>query len=371
MPRKGENIYKRKDGRWEARYIHHYENGKAKYRYLYGNSYNEVKAKRLEELSKPSNMKVSAVKQLATLEEVCYLWLRERKTSIKESTFTRYTRTVERYILPNFGNHQLNKITNQSVNLFYDQFKGSLSEKTVNDILCVFKAIWRYGQDNGYPCCTWNLPKERVRKPPSVSIITPESRKQIETALLKYNNLVSMGIIFTLFTGIRIGEICGLRWGDIDLENGYAYIRRTVERIADLDTSSKQKTKVIISEPKTENSVRIIPLPAFLTEYIREYRQSDEKYLLTATAKHTEPHTYYMRYKTFLRQHNLGDYTYHELRHTFATDCIDKGFDIKSLSEILGHANVNTTMNLYVHPTLQMKKKQMDMLVPASYSPSK
>jgi len=115
----------------------------------------------------------------------------------------------------------------------------------------------------------------------------------------------------------------------------------------------------------------MIPLPKDLMDYIRGFKMRENDYILTASPKHTEPQTYYSRYKTFLRQHNLGDYTFHELRHTFATHCVDMGFDIKSLSEILGHADVSTTMNLYVHPTLQMKKRQMDMLTMHRYSPSK
>ena len=193
-------------------------------------------------------------------------------------------------------------------------------------------------------------------------VLSPDILKRIESIIAKQNNLVTLGIIFTLFTGVRIGELCGLRWGDIDLINGYVHVRRTVERIANLDDKMCGKTKVIVSEPKTENSIRIIPMPNFLIEYIKKFREKDDKYLLTATTKFTEPSTYYSRYKTFLRQNNLGDYTFHELHHTFATQCVDKGFDIKSLSEILGHSNVTTTMNLYVHPTLQMKKRQMDML---------
>lgn len=371
MPRKGENIYKRVDGRWEARYIHHYEKGKAKYRYLYGNTYTEAKAKRQAELSMPENMIITSVKGLATLEDICVLWLQIKKNTVKESTYTRYVRTVEKSILPGFETQQLIKIDSTALSLFYDALSKRLSEKTVSDIMCIFKSIWNYGFENGYPCCHWNPPKSKSNKTTEVSIIPPESRKDIETALFTHNNLVSLGIVFTLFTGVRIGEICGLRWGDIDFENGYAYIRRTVERIANLDKSSAKKTKVIISEPKTENSMRIIPLPTFLVEYIKKFKTNDDKYVLTASTKHTEPHTYYTRYKNYLRKYNLGDYTFHELRHTFATECVDKGFDIKSLSEILGHADVSTTMNYYVHPTLRMKKRQMEMLSRTNYSPSK
>jgi len=370
MPRKGENIYKRKDGRWEARYIHHYENGKAKYRSVYADSYSEVKAKRQEELAKPENMRVSAVKQLGTLNEICTLWLNSRKSKVKESTYTRYARIVNNYILPGFESDKLIKIGNQEICAYIDKLKETLSDKTVSDIRCVFVSIWTYGVENGYPCCNFNLPKEKGKSNHIITVLPPETRKKFELAALKYNNLVSLGIVFAMFTGIRIGELCGLKWGDIDFENGFVKIQRTVERIADLDSDSR-KTKVIISEPKTENSVRMIPLPKDLMDYIRGFKMRENDYILTASPKHTEPQTYYSRYKTFLRQHNLGDYTFHELRHTFATHCVDMGFDIKSLSEILGHADVSTTMNLYVHPTLQMKKRQMDMLTMHRYSPSK
>lgn len=371
MPRKGENIYKRKDGRWEARYIHHYENGRAKYRSVYGSSYYEAKTKRIEELSKPDVLRISVAKQSARLEEICRLWLHSHKTSVKESTYTRYVRTIDKYILPLFENSKLVKICNSTVDSNFNLLKSELSAKTVADIRCVFKSVWKYGRENGYPCRELKFSKDKTKTGSGVCVLSPDILKRIESIIAKQNNLVTLGVIFTLFTGVRIGELCGLRWGDIDLINGYVHVRRTVERIANLDDKMCGKTKVIVSEPKTENSIRIIPMPDFLIEYIKKFREKDDKYLLTATTKFTEPSTYYSRYKTFLRKNNLGDYTFHKLRHTFATQCVDKGFDIKSLSEILGHSNVTTTMNLYVHPTLQMKKRQMDMLTMQSYSPSK
>ena len=370
MPRKGENIYKRKDGRWEARYVHHYENGKAKYRYLYGKSYKEAKLKRQAEITKSETVGVSIVKRFAMFDEVCGMWLLSRKQSVKESTFTRYFRIVDRYLLPELGGLEILSINSDAVNRMSQALGSNLSAKTVSDIMCVFKSIWKYGRDNDYPCNELDLSKNKVKSTHEITVISPAARIQIEQALFQHRNRVSMGIIFALFTGVRIGELCGLKWGDIDFENGYSYIRRTVERIADLDESTPNKTKVIISEPKTENSLRIIPLPSFLLEYIKSYRLSNDRYILTGSVKHTEPHSYYMRYKTFLNKYNLGDYTFHELRHSFATQCVDRGFDIKSLSEILGHSNVNTTMNLYVHPTLQMKKRQMDTLAPVCYSSS-
>lgn len=315
-------------------------------------------------------MRVSTIKQLATLDEICMLWLNGRKPNVKESTYTRYVRIINKYILPGFCIHKLAVIDFAVVNLFFSNLKKRLSDKTVSDIRCVFLSIWTYGRENGYPCVSLSLPKEKVKSNHSITVLPPETRRKFELAVLKYNNLVSLGILFAMFTGIRIGELCGLKWGDIDFENGFVSIQRTVERIADLDSKSR-KTKVIVSKPKTENSIRTIPLPQDLINYIKEFKLSGDIFVLTASAKHTEPQTFYARYKTFLKKHNLGNNTFHELRHTFATECINKGFDVKSLSEILGHADVSTTMNLYVHPTLQMKKRQMDMLTMTSYSPSK
>ena len=371
MARKGENIYKRKDGRWEARYIHHYENGKAKYRYLYGASYTEVKYKRLEEITRNEKINVSKIKRFAVFDEICNKWLNARKNDIKESTYARYLSIINLYIIPTFKNQKLISINAEKHKKLYESLKSRLADKTVSDIMCVFKSIWKYGKENGYPCCEFTLPSVKVNHTRKINTMPPKTLEKVEFALMKDISTVNAGIILALFAGIRIGEICGLKWGDIDFDNGFICIRRTVERIHNSDYRSQLKTKVVISTPKTDNSARIIPLPVFVMEYLEKLRKSDEKYVLTSSTKNTEPHTYYSRYKTFLRKNKIEDYTFHELRHTFATQCVEKGFDVKTLSEILGHADIKTTMNLYVHPTLQMKRKQMELLKLSGYSPSK
>ncbi len=379
MPRKGENIYKRKDGRWEARYIHHYENGKVKYRSLYADTHAEARLRRQDQLSAPENYLAKGSKKLGTFAEIANLWLGEIRMTVKESTYTRYYRTVETYLLPRLGDERLVKIDLSRMNGLIHEFlttggqrRKGLSAKTVSDILCVWKSIWNFGGKRGYPC-RLDLkglfhPQKSTSK---INILSEDSQKEIEMELLRSGDLTSLGIVFTVFTGIRIGELCGLTWGDIDLKNGVAYIRRTVERIADLDSAKVRKTKVIVSEPKTEHAVRSIPLPKFLTAYLLERKTHSDCYLLTGTSKFIEPHNCYMRYRRFLARNGMEEYSFHALRHTFATRCIEKGFDIKSLSEILGHSNVATTMSLYVHPTMQMKRSQMELLMPEFLSPSK
>ena len=377
MPRRGENIYKRKDGRWEARYIHHYEEGKAKYRYLYGKSYAEVKIRQQEAMAQTEVNGASIVRKLGTFEEITNLWLGTVKGSVKESTYTRYHRIAKIYLIPVLGTEKLIRIDASRINRMIQdmlstggQRQQGLSSKTVCDILCVWKAIWHFGSLKGYSCPELNGIHFPQKKMPLVEILPSDTFAKIEKQLLCSEDSFSLGILFTLFTGVRIGELCGLRWGDLDLQNGIAHIRRTVDRIADLNPSSGRKTKVIISEPKTDNAVRSIPLQKFLVEILSMRKERDDCYLLTDTPKWMEPHTCYTRYRRYLEKNGIGDYTFHALRHTFATRCVEQGFDIKSLSEILGHSNVTTTMTYYVHPTMQMKRSQMELLTPDFLSPS-
>lgn len=374
MARRGENIFKRKDGRWEARYIHHYENGKAKYRYLYGSSYREVKQKKLEE--QQNGREETASEQLMPVFSVlASSWLADIKVSVKESTYTRYHRIVTRYLVPVVGNESLHAMdTRRFIGLQQELTEHGgkdgtpLAQKTVSDILCVAKAILRYGRELGYLCPEIGRIKCIKRRKKEISVFPEEKRLRLERNLLNSGDRDSIGILITLFTGIRIGELCGLQWGDIDFDSGVINVRRTVERIADLDPSTPGKTKVIVSEPKTENAERNIPLPSFLLERLYACRQPEAYYILTGNINYTEPHRVYIRYQKYLSRNGYGEYTFHALRHTFATRCVELGFDIKTLSEILGHANISTTLAIYVHPSVQQKKAQMERLTPVNIS---
>lgn len=371
MARKGENIFKRKDGRWEARYIHHYENGKAKYRYVYGRTYAAAKAKRNAEQAAPEPPRSVKSRRDITFAALADEWLLDKKTDVKESTYTRYHRIVTQYLLPLLGGEALEQLDQRYLNSLTGTLleRGgasgrALSPKTVTDILCVLKAVLKYGSENNFPCRSIGRLKYPQKKRKQVEILSGEGRRKIERCLQESGDTIILGILFTLFTGVRIGELCGLRWSDIDFENATVSISRTVERIADLNPHSARKTKVILSEPKTESSVRVIPLPDFLLTYLERHRRSGDCYFLTGNRNYTEPHQYYVRYQKYLKQNAIGEYTFHALRHTFATHCVEKGFDAKSLSEILGHSSITTTLSVYVHPSIQQKKAQMEKLTP-------
>ena len=190
MPRKGENIYKRKDGRWEARYIHHYESGKAKYRSVYADTYAEARVRRQEQLSTPENYLAKGSKKLGTYAEIANLWLGEIRMTVKESTYTRYYRIVETYLLPKLGEEKLVKIDLTRMNSLIQEFlttggqrRKGLSAKTVGDILCVWKSIWDFGAERGYPCPDLKgllRPQKSISK---IKILSEDSQKEIEKEL--------------------------------------------------------------------------------------------------------------------------------------------------------------------------------------------
>ena len=370
MARKGENIFKRKDGRWEARYIRFYENGKAHYRFLYGHTYYEAKSKKRTEQSLDFLGRGSVPLQHVTIDELAKLWLADVRASVKESTYTRYFRMVDKYITPLIGHYDISKFDSVMLNQFTDSLlrdggRGRpLSSKTVADIIYLIKQIIKFARYNGYSLREIEYTRNPQRSGKKVEVFSSTERRLVEIVTLQSWDKTSLGIFIALFTGIRIGELCGLKWGDIDFNEGVISINRTIERISDLDDMSRKRTKVVVAEPKTSKSQRIIPLPSFVMEHLYKFRGPAESYIITGRSIPTEPHCFYMRYKNFLQKYELGNYTFHALRHTFATMCIEAGFDTKSLSEILGHSNVSTTMGIYVHPTLEQKREHMEKLNP-------
>lgn len=369
MARRGENIFKRRDGRWEARVAEYRENGQKAYRSLYGSSYTEVKAKKEEYLSHMCGGRPPAARKTVAFSWLADCWLASVKSTVKESTYTRYYRAAHSYLMPQFGKYAIARLDSAAIDRFKDELLtvggrrgGGLSEKTVIDILSVLKFILIYAAKEGYPTLSTSLIRAPRRKKREMQTFPSEKLNQLEDILLKSDDNISLGILLTLHTGLRNGEMCGLRWEDVCFNSKTVRIRRTVERIADLDPLTPRKTKVIVSEPKTDSSRREIPLPHVLCRYLKARRSDPETYILTGTDKPCEPHTLYVRYERFLRRHGFEGYTFHALRHTFATRGIEAGVDVKSLSEILGHSDVTTTLRCYVHSSIEQKRRQMEAM---------
>lgn len=176
-------------------------------------------------------------------------------------------------------------------------------------------------------------------------------------------NLTKFGVLLCMYTGIRIGEVCALKWESIDFSEGILSIRETLQRIQVMDVGACKKTKIVITEPKSKKAIRDIPLPGFVLEYATSLKQNPKSYILTGCSdRYIEPRSLQYTFKKYTKECGLTDVNYHALRHTFATRCIELGFDVKTLSELLGHSSVNITLNRYVHSSMDTKKTNMKRL---------
>ncbi len=373
MSKKGENIYKRKDGRWEGRYIRSYgENGKPRYGYVYAATYREVKQKLEERKSCVEDVQIGDIPRFnMSYGEVLNAWLQSVRINIKESTYARYFRLIETHIRPALGKYPVCKISTQLVEgVIRDQLnsgrldgKGGLSPKTVTDILTIIKSSMEYAKYNGFDIICDLRRLTIKKKDQEMRVLTQAEQSALVNVLLEDTDRYKFGVLLSLYTGIRIGELCALRWEDISIPTATLKVRKTMQRIQDTDVATTTKTKVIVTEPKSQCSVRDIPLPQFIVDIAEKFVDHPKAFVLSGDKnRYIEPRTMQNHFKAYVKESKIEDANYHALRHTFATRCIEVGFEIKTLSEILGHANVNITLNRYVHSSFDLKCANMNKL---------
>lgn len=370
MPRKGENIYKRKDGRWEGRYVKGRNGKKAIYGYVYSKSYSEVKKqlilKRAEYALEENKPSASAMRD-ALFSELSEMWLRSIQASVKESTWIKYRNILKCSIVPRLGNTNLSEIDYSVVSALCNDLMESggkdqsgLAAKTVADALSLTKAVIKYASRMKYMTDRTALDVSVKVKNAPLRVLSVQEQQILLSELAEELDFTGLGIYICLFTGIRVGELCALTWDDISLENNMIHIHRTMQRIQ--TPGSEKKTAILIAEPKSQCSIRDIPIAGTLREKLMQ-QAAKEGYVLTGNKnRYVEPRTMQNRFKAIVERCGIRDAHFHTLRHTFATRCIEVGFDVKSLSEILGHANVSITLNRYVHPSMELKQKNMDRL---------
>lgn len=297
------------------------------------------------------------------LSEIVALWKEDKKQYVKRSTFSAYTLLIENHILPSFGNKTLIEEQNVQSFVFQELDKG-LSHKTIKDILIVLKMILRFGVKNKlieYRQIDIKFPTERDKH--SIDILSRSHHRQIMEYIKSHFTFKNLGIYICLSAGMRIGEICALTWEDLDIENGIIHVQKTIQRIYIIEDNRKH-TEIILDTPKTKNSIREIPMTRDLLKMIRPLKKvvNDRFYVLTNEATPTEPRTYRNYYKQFMQTLGLPAMKFHGLRHSFATRCIESKCDYKTVSVLLGHSNISTTLNLYVHPNLEQKKRCMEQM---------
>ena len=292
-----------------------------------------------------------------TINEIIEDWKKEKAKYVKESTMSAYNLIITNHILNEFDKKDINSFNNNDVQEFIDKkIRKGLSEKTCRDILIVFKMIYKYSVKCGYSnVVIFDIvfPTKRVSN--KLEVFTKEEENKIIEYIKSNFTFQNFGIMICLYSGMRIGEICALKWSDIDIDNRILKVSKTLQRIYDKST----KTKIIIDSAKTVNSNREIPLADALYKIIKPLYKILNKdfYVLTNSIKYTEPRTYRNYYSEILDIVKVKKIKFHGLRHTFATRCIEAKVDYKTLSVILGHSNISTTLNLYVHPNYEQKKK--------------
>ena len=297
--------------------------------------------------------------------DISTLWKEEKRKFVKLSTISAYAVILENHLLPTFGNKVI-VITEQEVQQFVLlKLDAGLSPKTVKDFLIVLKMIYRYGvKINEFQHCDWDIKYPNVQENKALEVLNITNHKKLMAFVSDNFTFRNLGILMCLQTGMRIGEVCALQWGDIDLQKGVVSISKTIERIYIIDSEVKH-TELIISSPKTQNSHRDIPLSKTLLQLLRPLKRivNDKFFIITNEEKPTEPRTFRNYYKTVLRTLNIPPLKFHGLRHSFATRCIESNCDYKTVSVILGHSDISTTLNLYVHPNDEQKKKCIDKML--------
>lgn len=353
MARRGENIRKRKDGRWEGRFVRE-KDGIKSYHSVYAKTYSGVKQK----LSAAKNQEIKnagSPSSKQTLNDISKMWLAEVESCRKYSTYRKYKDIYEYYIEKPLGGQTIEELAPEKVAKI---LPFELSGSTHNSIYCVLNQIIYYG------ACHYGSPLVKIqrvstyKKANHVQILTHPEQKKLLKYLYQNMDSYKLGIVICLSTGLRLGEICALRWEDIDIYNKCLHVQRTIQRVREEGT--EKKTRLLEGSPKTQSSKRQIPVSDHLLAVMLPYRCT-HGYVVNGSEP-MDPRTYQNKYQSYLRDADLPKTHFHVLRHTFATNCIENGADVKSVSEILGHSTVNITLNKYVHPTMDTKRNHLNSL---------
>ena len=351
------NIYKRRDGRFEGRvYLGKTDSGKRRYRSYYGTNEMEVIEKYTAEktVSEPCLTKM-------TVKEMVHEWLTAVICRIKESTAANYSMKIENHIIPAFGEIDCGALKSKDIHAFINKkLSEGLSARYVSDIIVLLKSVMKYAaREYGINNVTEDisLPKKNN---PLVRLLTDREQTVLKQHIDSCRDTTSLGAAFSLYMGMRIGEICALRWEDIDLEKRILTVSRTIRRIQTDDPNNK--TKIVISTPKSESSRREIPIPDSMMSFLQEKTGKAADYILTGSDKPLEPRSMQYRFARLLKRLGFPSVHFHSLRHIFSCRALASGTDVKTLSELLGHGSTELTLKFYAHSSLNRKIECMNLI---------
>lgn len=298
------------------------------------------------------------------ISEIVKLWREDKKQYIKKSSYAAYMLLIENHLLPVFGDCEV--IEEAGVQAFVlKKLEQGLSQKTIKDMLIVLKMILKFGAKNKWmEHNQFDIQYPTQRENPQLEVLSRTNQKKIMNYIQAHFTFRNLGVYICLSSGMRIGEICALTWDDIDVNTGIVSVRRTIQRIYTVEDGVR-KTELVLDTPKTKNSIRDIPISRDLLKILKPIKKvvNNSFFVLTNDAKPTEPRTYRSYYEIFMKELDIPKLKFHGLRHSFATRCIESNCDYKTVSVLLGHSNISTTLNLYVHPNMEQKKKAIEQML--------
>ena len=371
MAKRGDNIRKRQDGRWEGRYsVGRNSNGTIKYSSVYGKTYHQVKEKLA--VIGTENKKAPICKgRDKTFAEILDLWMENNRIRLKGGTLHKYQNLIDTHIKPGLGTMKTNELDGTVINQFLNaklesgrvDKAGSLAPSYVRSMVIIINAALDFAVREKYCYPLRTTICKPIAEAKNITILDYRTQQKLQSYLLDDITPTQAGIFISLHTGLRIGEICALTWDDIDLKQRIIHVRHTVARVYVKDGGAKPSSQWIIDSPKTKSSKRSIPISSILYPVLLQIKKvSPYRYVVSETETFLNPRTYDYRFHSILKACDIPWINYHALRHTFATRCIEAGVDVKSLSEILGHGNVSITLNTYVHSSMEMKRSQLEKL---------
>lgn len=295
----------------------------------------------------------------------CQLWEADKKAYVKASSMAAYSLTIEKHLKPNF--EYVQDITPERVQeLVDDAVNKGMTLSTLKGILVVLKMVIRFCEKRGWidaVILDIRFPQKAKRKT-QPSVLPVKEEKRLMEFLVDHPTSMNTGLLICLCCGLRIGEVCALRWEDVDFFNRVIHISKTIYRIYHLD-GAKGRSEVMIGPPKTMTSFREVPITGLLDDILHRLRKGRNKSYYIASGRTTpaDPQTFRNNFKRVTDSLKLPPRKVHSLRHTFATRCVEADCDYKTLSSLLGHANVGTTLNLYVHPDMERKRRCIEKMM--------
>lgn len=349
------NIYfRKKDKRYEGRiYKGREKNGRRRFKYVFGRTRDEV-CHKIDEIRSANSFEQCQ----KTFSQIFDEWYKSIKHNVKESTAANYVMKAQKHIIPFFNEKSIGSVVSSDIYGFIEQKKQSgLSSRYISDIIILMKSIFKYAVRIYHIFNPMDEVSLSHKKATEIKLLDTDEQCKLQQYIAENPNNTTLGIALCMSTGIRIGELCALTWSDIDIKKRILTVRKTIQRIQ--TPTEERKTKIIITEPKSESSKRCIPIPECMVNFLEKFKSISKNYLISGNEKPVEPRTMQYRFSKILKNVKVPSVHFHALRHIFASNCVKLGFDIKTLSEILGHSSVEITLNRYVHSSFEQKIEYM------------